>query len=164
MLYLCKFYFCILKYALYSLIFSPLWMENSTKSFTTINPAITKNTECSIVSLNYWFKVGVSFDHGALLRFASLLAVRTCWTMFQAKNNVKSTPACSALSLVYYQSHKACTANRYLHTKGERNGVQRKTKIIFSRTMMWALELLGLAKRHISRRSNVKQWRHQSCS
>jgi len=32
------------QYALYSLIFSALQMENSMKSISTINPAITKNT------------------------------------------------------------------------------------------------------------------------
>jgi len=40
---------------------------------------------------------------------------------------------------------------------GERNGGQRKTKVRFGRTMMQALELLQLVKRHISRQSDVEQ-------
>ena len=48
-------------------------MENSLKSISTINPAITENTECSITkvrasSIN--LKVGVSLNH-AVLRFTS---------------------------------------------------------------------------------------------
>jgi len=43
---------------------------------------------------------------------------------------------------------KARTANHFLRGKGERNGVQRRIKVSFGRTMMQALELLQLAKRH----------------
>jgi len=70
----------------------------------------------------------MSFDHGVLLRFISLLAVRTCWTTFQAKNNIRSAPVGSALTQVSHRSYKACTANRHLRAKRERNGVQRRTK------------------------------------
>ena len=38
---------------------------------------------------------------------------------------------------------------------GDRNGAQERTKISFGRTMMQALELLQLAKRHVSGRSNI---------
>ena len=38
------------------------------------------------------------------------------------------------------------TANRHLCGKGERNRVQKKTKVIFGRTPMRALELQWLAK------------------
>ena len=38
------------------------------------------------------------------------------------------------------------TANGHLRGKGERNGIQRKTKVSFGRTMMQAMELLRLAK------------------
>ena len=73
------------------------------KSISTINPAIAGNTECSIVTVRTSFivlKVGVSFNYGVSLRFISLLALRTCWTTFLAKNNVRSIPASSALNLV----------------------------------------------------------------
>ena len=39
--------------------------------------------------------------------------------------------------------------------KGQRNVVQRKTLVSFGRTMMQGLELLQLAKRHVSGQSNV---------
>jgi len=42
------------------------------------------------------------------------------------------------------------TANSHLRGSGERNGAQRKTKVSFGRTMMQALELLQLVKRHVS--------------
>ena len=49
-------------------------MENSLKSISTINPAITENTECSIVKCASFInlKVGVSLNHDhAVLYFAS---------------------------------------------------------------------------------------------
>ena len=39
--------------------------------------------------------------------------------------------------------------NRHLRGKGERNGIQRRIKVSFGRTMMQALELLWLTKRHV---------------
>ena len=39
-----------------------------------------------------------------------------------------------------------------------------RAKVSFGRTMMQALELLWLAKRHIFRRSDVEEWRNQVCS
>jgi len=48
--------------------------------------------------------------------------------------------------------------------KEERIGVHRRTKVIFGKTMMWALELLQLVKRHISGWSDIEQWRNQACS
>ena len=71
------------------------------KSTSTINPAITDSTEWSIVEACASFinlKVGVSLNHGVALCFISLLAFQTCWATFQAKNNVSSTPASSALT------------------------------------------------------------------
>ena len=43
-------------------------------------------------------KAGVSLDHGVSLHFIVLLALRTCWATFQAKNNVRSTPTSSGLA------------------------------------------------------------------
>ena len=48
-------------------------------------------------------------------------------------------------------------ANRHLRSSGERNGEQRRTKVSFGRTMIQALELQRLAKRHILGRSDVEQ-------
>ena len=53
--------------------------------------------------------------------------------------------------------HNACTTNHHLHGKGERNGVQRITKVSFGRIMIQALEQLRLAKKHISGGSEVEQ-------
>ena len=93
-------------------------------SISTINPAITENTECLIIKAHLSLinlKVGVLLDHDALLCFISLLALGTCWATFQAQNNVKSVPASSALTLVSHRSHNACTANHYLRDSGERS-------------------------------------------
>ena len=40
-----------------------------------------------------------------------LLIVWTCYAMFQAKSNIRSAPASSALTLVSHRSHNARTAN-----------------------------------------------------
>jgi len=80
-----------------------------------------ENTECSIAKVHTSFtnlKVGMSRDHGALLRFISLLAVRTCWATFQAKNNLRSALANSSLTLVSHQSYNTRTANCHLCAKG----------------------------------------------
>ena len=69
------------------------------------------------------FNVGVSLDDVSL-QFVSLLAFRTCWETFQAENNVRSTPASSALTLVLHQSHDAHAANHHLCNSGERTGAQ----------------------------------------
>ena len=50
--------------------------------------------------------------------------------------------------------------NHHLHSRGERNEEQRRTKISFGRTMIRALELLRLAKRHVLGQSDVEQWRN----
>ena len=42
-------------------------------------------------------------------------------------------------------------------SKEERNEAQRRTKVSFGSTTMQALEMLWLAKRHISGQSNVEQ-------
>jgi len=46
-------------------------------------------------------------------------------------------------------------ARLHLHNSGERNEAQRRTKLSLGRTMMQALELLRLAKWHVSGQSNV---------
>ena len=69
------------------------------KSISTINSAITENMKCSIDNAHALFinlKVGVLLDHDASLCFVSLLALRTCWEIFQAQNNVRNTSASSA--------------------------------------------------------------------
>ena len=54
------------------------------------------------------------------LRFTS--SSLNVWLTFQAKNNVRSTPASTAL---LHQSHNAHTTNCHLCSKGEMNGLQR---------------------------------------
>jgi len=118
------------------------------KNISAINPAIMENTEYSIVIVHSLFiniKVGVSLDHGISLCFILLLALRAGWEAFQAKNNVRSAPASSALTLVSHQSHNARTANCHVRGSGVRNRAQMRTKVCFGRTMMQALELLQLA-------------------
>jgi len=86
-------------------------------SISTINPAIMKNMEWSIAKAHTSFidlKVGVSLNHGVPLCFISLLAFRTCWKKFQEKNNIRSAPASSALTLVSRRSHNTQTENRHL--------------------------------------------------
>ena len=132
-------------------------MENSMKSISQSIQPLQKIRK--VQSLKHApfidLKMGVSLDPDVSLRFVSRL------TTFQAQNNVRSTPASSALTLVLHRSHNMHITNRHLRGSGERNGAQRRTKVSF---MMQVLELLWLAKRHISRWSNAKQWRNQACS
>jgi len=53
---------------------------------------------------------------------------------------------------------------RPLWDGGKINGQLRRTKVSFGRTMMQALELWRLEKRHASRQSDVEQWRNQACN
>ena len=84
----------------------------------------------------------------SILRFQLL---QTLWITAQAKNSIRNVPA---LTQVSRQSHNVRTVNCHLHSKEERNGAQRKTKVSFGRTMMQALELLRLMKGHVSRRNS----------
>ena len=137
------------------------------KSISTINPAITENTECTIIKAqcpSYWNKSGYFALTQWIIMLCFTSSSSNVWLPFQAKNNIRIPPACTALTLVSHRSHNVHTTNRHLCGKGERNGILRRKKISFGRTMMWALELLQLAKRHISGQSNVEQWRNQACS
>ena len=125
-----------------------------------INPAIAENTEYLIVEVRapvINLKEGGLLDHSVSLRFFFWLLYVT----FQAKNSVRNPPASTVLIQVLHWSHNARTAICYCR---EWNGAQRRTKLSTGRTMILALELLWLAKRHISRQSYVKQWRNQACS
>ena len=73
-------------------------------------------------------KVGVSLNHSASPHFVSL---PTLEATFQAKNNIRSIRASTALVQVSHQSHNMRTANRHLHSSGERNGALRRTKVSF---------------------------------
>ena len=55
------------------------------KSTSTINPAITENTEFLINKACTSFidlELGVSLDHGVSLQFVSTIALRTLWATF----------------------------------------------------------------------------------
>ena len=137
------------------------------KSISTINPAIMKNTECLIVKTctpANNLKVGVLLDHIASLCSVSLPVLLTFEAIFQAKNNVRSTPASTALAQVSCRSHNMHNANCHLCSSGERNGAQRRTKVNSGKTMMQALGLLWLAKKHISGWSDIEQCKNQAHS
>jgi len=77
--------------------------------------------------------VGVLLDHGVLLHFVSFLAVQTCWTTFQAKNNVRHTPANSFLTLVSHQSHKGAYHKSSPTREERKEWSTRRTRVSFSR-------------------------------
>ena len=69
------------------------------KGISTINLAITENMECSIINVHASFislKVGVSLDYYAL--FTS--SCSKILSNVPSKNNIRSTPASSALTIV----------------------------------------------------------------
>jgi len=66
----------------------------------------------------------------------------------------------SAITAVIKSSMKLrsdATANCHLCSSGEKNGEQRRMKVSFGRTMMRALELQLLAKKHIFGQSDIEQ-------
>jgi len=69
---------------------------------------------------------------------------------------VLNTSAITAVTKVSMKPQSGATANRHVRSQ-ERNGEQRRTKISFGRTMLQALKLQRLAKRHILGRSDVEQ-------
>jgi len=73
------------------------------------------------------------------------------------KRIVCQTLLITAVIKVSMKPRSGATANHHLHGSGERKGEQRRTKVSFGRTMMRALKLQQLAKRHISGRSDVEQ-------
>ena len=68
-----------------------------------------------------------------------------------------ATSAITAETKSYMKSRSDATTSRHLRDSGERNGEQKRTKESFGRTMIRALELQRLAKRHISGRNDAKQ-------
>ena len=68
-----------------------------------------------------------------------------------------NTSAVTAVTKSSMKPRSSTTINRHLDNSEERNGKQRRSKVNFGKTMMRALELQRLVKRHISGRSNVKQ-------
>ena len=95
------------------------------KSICTVIPASSENTEVHVPFID--LKVDVFLNHGVLQHFISLLALQTCWAML--KNNVRSALASSAFTILSHRSHNAHTTNHHLRGKGERNGVQWRTKV-----------------------------------
>jgi len=90
-----------------------------------------ENTESSIVKVCVpviIFKAGVSLDHGVSFHFILLPALQTLWIPFQAKNNLRSASASTAQ--VLHRSHNTHTSNRHLCGSGEKNGAQRRTKVL----------------------------------
>ena len=96
--------------------------------------------------------------------WASVVQAGALHTLFFGRNVSQMFEELEVKRSVIIHHVKSDTANHHLRGKGERNGVQRRTKVSFNRTMMQALERLQLAKRHVSRRSDVEQRRNQAYS
>jgi len=73
------------------------------------------------------------------------------------KDSELNTSAINAITKSSTKPWSDATTNRHLCGSGERNQEQRKTKVKFGRTMIQALELQRLAKRHILGRSDIEQ-------
>ena len=68
-----------------------------------------------------------------------------------------NTSAITAVTKSSMKPQSGATANHHLYGSGERNGEQRRTKGSIGRTMIRALELQWVVKRHILRQSDVDQ-------
>ena len=69
----------------------------------------------------FWLKSRCVTWPGVFLCFISLPALQTLWVTFQAKNNIRSTPASTTLTQVSHWSHNTHIANCHLSGSGERN-------------------------------------------
>ena len=99
---------------------------------------------------SYWLKSGcVAWLHRCITMLCFQLLLTLCRAV-QAKNSVINAPANTALTQVLHRSHNTHATNCHLCSKGEITGAQMRTKVSFGRAMMQALELLRMAKRHIS--------------
>jgi len=121
---------------LYSLIFSLLCIvinrEQHEKYPYNQSSHNRKYTEGLIVEARASFidfKVVVSLGHG----FVSLPVVLDS---IPSKEKHLKRPCWLSITLVSHQNYNARTANRHLRAKGERNRIQRRTKVIFGKTMM----------------------------
>jgi len=75
------------------------------KSSCTINPAIMENTERLIVKVCapvIDLKVGMSLNDSVSLCFVLFPTLRTLLATFQAKNNIRSASASTALAQVLH--------------------------------------------------------------
>ena len=125
-------------------------------SISPINPAITENTDGTIVKactpVNN-IKVGVAV--ALTLCFVLLPGLQTFG--YHSKQRIALQAPLLALRLPKSLTKAIARIPQIVTCKGERNGIQRRTKVSFVRTMMQAMELLRLAKRHISGQSDVEQ-------
>ena len=80
------------------------------------------------------------------------------------KDSMLNTSAITAVTKFSTKPRSSTITNCHLRGSGERHVEQRRTKVSFGRTMIRALELQRLAKRHISGQSDVKQRRNQAYS
>ena len=128
-----------------------LKVENSIKSFSySINPCSHYGNRKSSISMcpSYWLKswcVTWLLCCITTLHF-QLLVLWTLSVTVQAKNSVTNTPVSVAKSCTEAMMH---TLQIITYEVVEKNGAQRRTKVSFVRTMMQALELVQLVKRHI---------------
>ena len=95
------------------------------------------------------------------LHFQCYLIFTKC---FKQKDSMINTSVFTAVIKSSIKPRSGTTTNRHLCSSGERYGEQKRTKVSFGRAMMQALELLWLAKRHFSGRSDVEQQRNQAHS
>ena len=105
---------------------------------------------------SYWLKSGWVARLRCCITTLRFQLLRTHEIIVQAKNSIRNAPASAVLTQLSHQNHNVCTANCHLYSKRKRNGAQRRTKESFGRTMMQALELLQLVKRHILGQSDVE--------
>jgi len=84
--------------------------------------------------------------------------------VFKQRDSMRNTFAITIVSKSSMKPWCSATTNRHLRSSGERNEEQMRTKVSFGRIIIQAFELLWLEKKHISRQSDIEQWRNQACS
>ena len=81
------------------------------KSISTIKPAITENTECTIAEAH-----APVIDINAVYHYTSFhFSFSNIWLLFQAKNNARSAPACTALTYTVSLTPKPYNMRTAIH-------------------------------------------------
>ena len=99
----------------FSAHYAVLWTENSMKSISTNQISHYGKYgmhDCQSPCPSYWYKSGCAILRWCIFTFCFASSSSNVWLAFQAKNNARSIPACTALT---HQSHNTCTyTNRHL--------------------------------------------------
>ena len=137
--------------------YTALQVEKSMESMRSTSSGHYVNMDTWIMTVNDNTIDESRASWGQTGHYTLLSMMHNIYRMLQAKDNVRNTSVTTAVTKPSMKPR--CGAATYAVVE---KGMEYKCK--FGRTMIQALDLLYLAKRHISGRSDKDQWKNQACS